>query len=129
VDRFNNETVGTLKLLDNLLGQIRKVRLVINAMLLDMLVVNKLCELGNSLSVSFRLKSIALGLKERLNFTVVGNDTIVDNDKLILRVRALGMAVNSLGLTVGSPSSVGNTGVAFKDFVLINVLRVNMLLE
>ena len=98
-------------------------------MLLNVLVVDELGELGNSLSVGFRLKSVALGLEERLDFTVVGNDTIVDNDKLIVQVRALGVAVDGLGLAVSSPSSVGNTGVALKDLVLINVLRVNVLLE
>ena len=129
VNRLDNEAIGTLKLLDNLLGQIRKVGLVINAVLLNVLVVDELGELGNSLSVGFRLKSVALGLEERLDFTVVGNDTIVDNDKLIVQVRALGVAVDGLGLAVSSPSSVGNTGVALKDLVLINVLRVNVLLE
>lgn len=39
------------------------------------------------------------------------------------------MAVNGLGLTVGGPSGVGDTSVALKDLVLVDVLGVNVLLQ
>lgn len=122
VGGLDDKTICTFKLLNNKLQKLGKVNMISS-------VKNKLGKLGNSLSISLRLKNVALGLKEGLDLTVVGNDTIVDNIKFVVNVTALRVAVNSLRLTVGGPSRVRDTNVILENFILVRVGFIDCVLQ
>lgn len=82
VDRLDQQTIGTLKLLNNCLGEVSEVNL-------GVLVVDVFCKLGNALGIGLGLEMEALVLKKSLKFLVVGNDTIVDDRKLPVGVRTI----------------------------------------
>jgi len=129
VYRLNKQTVGALELLDDELCELGKVGLAIIAVLLDVGVVNVLGKLGNSLGIGFRLKLEALRFKERLDLAIVGNNTVMNHCELIVNIRALGVAVDSLWLAVSGPARMGNTGVALKNSLGVDILGGNMFLE
>lgn len=124
VNRLDEQAIGTLKLLDDSLGQVGEANRRVA-------VVDVLDQLGNALGIRLGLESEALALEQGLELLVVGDDTIVDDGELPGGVRAskgsagffLGehtrelvglpvrMAVGGGRRTVGSPSSVGNTGM------------------
>ena len=91
VHRFDQQTVSTLKLLNDSLGKIGKANTLI-------LVVEVLGKLGNALSIGFSLELKAFASEEGLELLVVGNDTIVDDAELPVRVRPLQQLVNSSSL-------------------------------
>jgi hypothetical protein len=126
VHRLDKETVGALELLDDELCELGKVGFAVVTVLLDVRVVNILGKLGNSLGVGLRLKLEALGLKERLDLAVVGNDTIVNHCELIVTIGTLGVAVDGLGLAVGCPARVGNTGMTLKNGLGVDILSGNV---
>lgn len=70
VDGLDQQSVGTLKLLNNSLGKLSKANGLV-------LVVDVLGELGNALSISLGLKLEALGGEKGLKFLVVCNNTVV----------------------------------------------------
>lgn len=72
VDGLDEQTVGTLELVDNGLGEVGEANL-------GVLVVDVLGELGNALGIGLGLKLEALALEKNLQLLVVGNDTIVDD--------------------------------------------------
>jgi hypothetical protein len=57
-------------------------------------VIDILCELGNTLSVSLALKDIAILLQDSLELLVVGNDTVVNDGELAGSVRSVRMRVH-----------------------------------
>jgi len=57
-------------------------------------VIDILCELGNTLSVSLALKDIAILLQDSLELLVVGDDTVVNDGELAGRVRSVRMRVH-----------------------------------
>ena len=79
VDRLDEQTVSTLKLLDDSLGQVGEIDL-------GVLVVDVLGQLGNALSVGLGLETETLAFQQGLELLVVGDDTIVDNGELPVRV-------------------------------------------
>ncbi|CAF3449092.1 unnamed protein product [Fusarium graminearum] len=81
VDGLDEETVSTLELLDDSLGQVGEADGRV-------LVVDVLGELGNALSVGLGLELETLGLEESLKLLVVGDDTVVDNGELPGGVRS-----------------------------------------
>ena len=52
-----------------------------------MLVVQVFCKLGNALSVCFGFETEASALKESPEFLVIGDDTVMNDGKLPLRIR------------------------------------------
>lgn len=83
VDRLDEHTEGALKLADDGLGEDGEF----NG---GVLVVDVLCELGDGLGVGLGLELEALGLEERLDLLVVGDDAIVDDGELPVGVRPIG---------------------------------------
>lgn len=75
VDRLDQQSIGTLKLLDNSLDEIGESNL-------GVLVVDVLGELGNALGIRLGLKLEALAGEQGLELLVVGDDTVVDNNEL-----------------------------------------------
>ena len=75
VDRLDQQTVGTLELGDDGLGQVDEAEA-------GVVVVDVLCQLGNALGVCLSLELVALGLQESLKLLVVCDDTIVDDGEL-----------------------------------------------
>jgi hypothetical protein len=93
------------------------------------LVEDELGQLGNGLSVGLGLEAHALGLQEHPQFLVVGDDTVVDNGELPLRVGAVRVAVEPAGRAVGGPSGVCNTGVVVKDLGHVGLLLLDECLQ
>lgn len=144
VDRLDEQTKGTLELLDDSLDERGEAQVWV-------LGPDVLCELGNGLGVRLRLELEALALEQRLELLVVCDDSVVDDGELpvgvgpgrgaLACVRAcasgpcngedipVGVAVDTRGGTVGRPSCVGNAGVRVKDLVEVEVLLVNQLLQ
>lgn len=116
VCRLDQKTVGTLELNNNELGELAEVKVLVLV-----LVVDEFGKLGDALGIGVRLKLDALGAQKSLELSVVGNDTVVNDSELVVGVRSLGMAVLSLGLTVGSPSGVSNTGVDVERLLGVGV--------
>jgi hypothetical protein len=124
VNRLDQQSIGTLKLLDNGLDEIGESNL-------GVLVVNVLGKLGNALGIGLGLKLEALGGEQGLQLLVVGDDTIVDNDKLGVGIRSVyyqftgsGFSLYKTGVdkpvrvaveggwgAVSSPSGVGNASM------------------
>jgi hypothetical protein len=82
VDRLDQQTIGTFKLLDDGLDEVGEANL-------GVLVVDVLGELGNALGVGLRLELEALAGQESLELLVVGDDTVVDNGELPVGVRSV----------------------------------------
>jgi hypothetical protein len=80
---LHQQTICTLKLVDDDLGEIGEADARV-------LVVHKLGQLGDALGICLRLELEALALEKSLELLVVGNDTIVDNGELPVRVGAKG---------------------------------------
>ncbi|KAF1765353.1 hypothetical protein GCK72_005305 [Caenorhabditis remanei] len=89
--------------------------------------MNVLGKLGNDFSVRFRLELVPLLLKIFLDLTVIGNDTVVNYEELVLVVTAMWMRVNITWRSVSGPTGMCNTTV---DVVLhIHVEIVGALLD
>jgi hypothetical protein len=147
VNRLDQETKGSLKFLDDGLDERGEAQV-------GVLGVDVLCELGDGLCVGLRLELEALALEQRLELLVVCDDTVVDDGELPVGVGPdygesawrffyyysfgdnvigsdipVGVAVDTRWGTVGSPSSVSNTGVRVEDLVEVEVLLLNKLLQ
>lgn len=72
VHRLDEQTVGTLKLKDDRLGEVGEANIRV-------LVVEVLGELGDALGVGLRLELESLGAEESPQLLVVGDDTIVND--------------------------------------------------
>ena len=81
MDRLEQQTKSTLKLLDDGLGQRGEVDIGVQVM-------EVLGELGDALSVSLGLEAEALALEEGPELLVVCDDTVVDDGKLPVGVRS-----------------------------------------
>lgn len=79
VDRLDEQTVSTLKLGNDGLGQIDEVNTGVE-------VVQVLGQLRNALGIRLGLELEALGAQQGLELLVVGDDTIVDNREFPSRV-------------------------------------------
>ena len=75
VDGLQQQTKGTLELLDDGLGQNCELNI-------GVLVVKVLGKLGNALGVGLRLESETLALQQSLQFLIVGDNTIVNDGEL-----------------------------------------------
>jgi hypothetical protein len=153
VDRLDQETKGTLKLLDDGLDKRGEAQIWV-------LAVDVLCELGDGLGVGLRLELEALALEQGLELLVVCDDTIVDDGELPVGVGPgydesawrlfyihiyilffffgkniigsdipVGVAVDTRWGAVRGPSSVSNTGVRVEDLVEVEFLLLNKLLQ
>lgn len=105
---LQQQTERALQLLNDGLGQGGEVDC-------GVLVKDVLGQLRNRLGIRLRLKLHALTLQQLLELLVVGDDTIVDDRELPLRVGAVWVAVESAGHAVGGPSGVRDTGVVIED--------------
>ena len=85
-----------------------------------LLVPNVEGQLGYALGVRFTFKLVALLLKERLQFLVIGNDSIVDDSELITRIGAVRVRIGWRGLTVGGPTSVSHAHMRSERLVHVN---------
>jgi hypothetical protein len=79
VDRFEQQTKGTLELLDDGLDKGGEVDVRV-------LVKDVLGQLGNGLGVGLGLECEALGLEQSSQLLVVGDDTIVDDGEFPLGI-------------------------------------------
>jgi hypothetical protein len=97
-------------------------------------------EFGDTLSVGLCFEGISLVLQDGLQFAVIRNDTIVNNDEFRFGVApdhvSQGYKYVSLPvrvtiewgrLTMRSPSSMGNTGMCHEFLVHVDMLLVNEL--
>lgn len=75
VDRLDEQTICTLELGDDSLGQVDEAQV-------GVVLVDVLCQLGNALGVCLGLELVALGSQESLKLLVVCDDTVVDNSEL-----------------------------------------------
>lgn len=82
VNRLDQQTVSSLKLLDYCLGQVGEADLRV-------LIINILGELGNALRIGVGFELEALRNEERLKLLVVGNDAIVNDTEFPGRVRSV----------------------------------------
>lgn len=94
VDRLHEQTECALKLLDDGLGQSGEIDAWV-------LIVDILCELGNSFCVSLSLELETLALEESLQFLVVGDDAVVDNGELPFGVRSVVRIVSARASRIG----------------------------
>lgn len=78
---LDEKTVGTLKLVDDGLGQVGEANL-------GVLIVDVLGQLGNALGIGFSLKLETLAAEESLQLLVVGDDAIVDDSEFPIGVRS-----------------------------------------
>lgn len=81
VDGFEKETEGALKLLDHCLGQDSELDVWV-------FIVQVFAKLGDTLRIGFSLEFETLPLKQRFQFFVVGNNTVVYDCKLPVRIRS-----------------------------------------
>lgn len=79
VDGFHQKTESTLQLLDDCLCQICEANGWV-------LVVDVFGQLGNALGIGLGLESESLCGQEGLEFFVVGDDSIVDDGELPVRI-------------------------------------------
>jgi hypothetical protein len=80
MDTLEEQSISALKFPHNKLGELREVDVAF------LLIKDVLGELGNTLGVGLCLEDVSLVLENGLQFAVVGNDTVVDNDKLGLGI-------------------------------------------
>ena len=114
------------QLLDNTLDKVGESQLLVALLR----VPDVLGKLSDGLGISLALEGVALLLKDELELTVVGNDSVMHDCELVLGVRAMGVGVNGRGLTVSGPTSVGHTAVGGEGLVPVNAgLGLDQLLE
>eukprot|EP01139_Manchomonas_bermudensis_P000683 Amastigsp_a756_682.p2 type:complete len:478 gc:universal Amastigsp_a756_682:927-2360(+) len=80
-------------------------------------------ELGNDLGVSVRLKDVAIRLEQSLKLLVVVDDAVVDDDELVLGVRAMGVRVDRRRRAVSRPASVRQAFVLLKHAPVVERRR------
>ena len=109
VDRFEEETESTLELLDDGFRKCGEINVRVR-------IVEEFGKLCNAFCVCVGFKLEAFSFEESLEFFVVGDDAIVDDSKLPLRVRSVEVsrAIPSkpicLALTCEDGSSIWRVG-------------------
>jgi hypothetical protein len=93
---------------DNRLNQIGKRQRNPTITLLS--IINVLCKLGDTFCISFRFKSKAKLLEDSTQFLVIGDNAIVNNGKLVFRIRSVWMTVNLAWGAMSRPSGVRDLG-------------------
>jgi len=88
VDRLEEETEGTVELLDDSLGEGREFQIRLS-------IVNVFCELGYGFGVGVGLEAETLGFEESLQFLIVCDDAIVDNGEFPRGVGAMRSALEA----------------------------------
>jgi hypothetical protein len=88
--------VRTLEFPDDKLCELRKVNVSL------LLVEDVFRELGNTFGIRLRFKGVSLVLQDRLQFTVIGDDAVVHDDKL-------GLGITPAELT-GAEQRIGTCG-------------------
>jgi hypothetical protein len=91
VNGFDQQTVSSLKLLDDGLGQLSEADAGVG-------IEEVLRELSNAFRVSLGLELEALGGEQGLQLLVVGNDAIVNDGELPVRIRATQKRIESVSL-------------------------------
>ena len=66
-------------------------------------------QLCDHLGVSLRLKAHSSLTQEDLDVLVVGDDTIVHHQELVVRITAVRMTVDITGCSMGGPPCMSNT--------------------
>lgn len=119
MDGLQKDTECTLQLLDYGLSKINKLEL-------RLLIMNIFRKLGDTLSVSVGLKlGTSLDLKESFQFFEVGDDTIVHNGEFPIGIRSVRMTVEARRWSVGGPSGVCDTDMAFRSLAHIKTRSFN----
>lgn len=103
VDRLEDECEGPLEFLEYSLDQSCE-----GDALVWLRVVNVFSEDSNGFGISLRLEIVSSLLQDESEFSGIGDNTIVNNHKLVLGRRSNGMAVTLRRRSVGSPSCVGD---------------------
>ena len=80
MNTFKEQSVCSFKFTYNKFCELRKVDIAL------LLIKDVLCEFGNTLGIGFSFKDVSLILENGLQFAVIRNDTVVDNDKLCFRI-------------------------------------------
>lgn len=105
----------THQLLNDTLDKVGKVRLAGLSR-----VPKVLAKLGNSLGIRLRLKVEPLLLKHHPEFLVVRDNAIVHDNKLVLGVRSVRVAVDRRWLSVCGPSCVRHADVRAESLVKVD---------
>jgi len=92
------------------------------------LVEDVLAKLGNGLSIGLALKNESLLRQLILELSIVGDDSVMDDNELVILVRSVRMRVSIRRNSMSSPSGVSNSNVVVDDLVG-NVERVRVILE
>lgn len=109
MSRLEDECERTLELLDYCLDQVGEVQ-----SLVWLRVVHIFAQHGDGFSVGVGLEDVSPLLKNKFDFLVVGDDTVVNQTEFVELVADVGMAVQDSRLAVGGPSSVSETGLGDK---------------
>ncbi|KAH3660597.1 hypothetical protein OGATHE_004929 [Ogataea polymorpha] len=122
VDRLDHQTVGTLQLVQDFLGQLVKFQVVV-------LVEIVFEQLGDNFGVGVRSEGMALALQKRLELSIISDNTVVDHNELVSIVGGLWMAVCLSDSSVGGPSGVSDTHMICKRLRSVQVLRLDLILK
>ncbi|KAH3668631.1 hypothetical protein OGAPHI_002385 [Ogataea philodendri] len=122
MDGFHQQTVGALQLVQNFLRELIELQVVVFVEIIFE-------QLGNNFSIGVGIENIAFTFQKGLQFSVIGDDTIMDHDELVFRVGRLRMAVQLGDSSVGGPSSVSNTNVVCKSLGRVQVMGLDLVLE
>lgn len=80
VDTLEEQCVCSLEFTNDKFGELRKVDVAL------LLIKDVLGEFSDTFGICFRFEHVSLVLKDGLQFAVIGDDTIVDDNKLSFRI-------------------------------------------
>lgn len=123
VGRLENKGKRTFELLQNCLDEVREGGLLL------VLIENVFCEDGDGFSISLSLELVPSLLEDEAQLGVVGNDAVVDDDKLGVGIGGDGVAISLRRGSVGGPASVGDGNLLHEGLVDIDGGRGDLLAE
>jgi hypothetical protein len=91
MNALEEHSVRTLEFPHDKLCELRKVNVAL------LLVEDVFRELGNTFGICLRFKGISLVLQDGLQFTIIGDDAVVHDDKLGLGITPAGLGASGRG--------------------------------
>jgi hypothetical protein len=91
MNALEEHSVRALEFPHDKLCELRKVNVSL------LLVEDVFRELGNTLCIGLRFKSVSLVLQDGLQFAIIGDDAVVHDDKLGLGITPAGLTTSGTG--------------------------------
>ena len=133
MDTLEEQSIGSLKFPNHKFGELRKVDVAL------LLIKDVFGELSNTFRVCLCFEDVSLILENGLQFAVICDDTVVDNNEFSFRItpvtsvgepaesQPVRMAIERSGLAVCCPSGVRNAGMGHELPVHVDVLFIDQL--